>query len=136
MVEICYTNELLHNEDLYELYDGLGWNAYLQLSNEQLQRAMKNSYYVVYAYAGEQLIGTGRVISDGVTNGYLCGLGVRLNYRNRGIGKEITKKLMERCKKDHLHIQLLCSEKLIPYYESLGFTTFTVGMKQAYKNDV
>ncbi|AOT72111.1 GNAT family N-acetyltransferase [Geosporobacter ferrireducens] len=128
-MNIKYTTELLHNEDLYELYEISGWNHYLQLSSYELNKAMKQSFYVVYAYLDGMLIGTGRVISDGVINGYLCGLGVHPSYRSQGIGREITRRLLEKCEENKLHPQLFCEEKLVPYYEHFGLKVFAVGMK-------
>lgn len=128
-MHIEYTNIPRKPDDIYYLYDCLGWNDFLKLSKEQLSRAMDQNWYVVYAYAGEELIGTGRVISDGITNAYLCGLGVVPSYRNRGIGTEISSRLVTHCKSNNLHIQLFCEEHLVPYYKNMGFEVFAVGMK-------
>lgn len=128
-MEIRYTTKLIKEEDIYCLYDGLRWNEFLKLNRDQLIKAMEQSYYVIYAYIGEKIIGTGRVISDGVTNAYLCGLGVAEEYRNKGTGTEISKRLVEHCKKNNLHIQFFCEEKLVSYYKKMGFEVFAVGMK-------
>jgi N-acetylglutamate synthase-like GNAT family acetyltransferase len=128
-MEIRYTTKLTEEEDIYSLYDGLRWNDFLKLNRDQLVKAMEQSYYVIYAYIGEKLIGTGRVISDGVTNAYLCGLGVAEEHRSKGIGTEISKRLVEHCKRNNLHIQFFCEEKLVSYYKKMGFEVFAVGMK-------
>ncbi len=128
-MEIRYTTKLTEEEDIYSLYDGLRWNDFLKLDKGQLVKAMEQSYYVIYAYIGEKLIGTGRVISDGVTNAYLCGLGVAEEYRSKGIGTEVSKRLVEHCKRNNLHIQFFCEEKLVSYYKKMGFEVFAVGMK-------
>jgi len=109
-MNIIYSTESPDGDKLYGLYDSLGWNGFLKLNANQLLTAMKQSWYVVYAYEDNRLIGTGRVVSDGVINAYLCGLGVHRNYRSRGIGTEI-------------------SRRLVPFYESMGFEAFAVGMK-------
>ena len=36
----------------------------------------KQSWYVIYAFKEQQLIGMGRVISDGVITGIICGVRV------------------------------------------------------------
>lgn len=128
-MNIKYTTELTTHEELYSLYDCLKWNDFLKLSKEQLSKAMEQSFYVVYAYDEEKLVGTGRVISDGVTNAYLCGLGVAADHRNMGIGTEISRRLVEYCKSLNLHIQFFCKEELVPYYKNMGFEVFAVGMK-------
>lgn len=128
-MDIEYITKLKNKEDIYSLYDRLDWNDFLKLSSEQLFNAMEQSFYAIYAYDGDVLAGTGRVISDGVTNAYLCGLGVAPDYRKRGIGKEISRRLVEYCKGFNLHIQLFCTDKMVPFYENKGFEVFAVGMK-------
>ncbi|ACQ53209.1 GNAT family N-acetyltransferase [Clostridium botulinum] len=128
-MRIEYTTKLIMQEDLHSLYESLGWNSFLQLNQEQLAKAMEQSWYVIYAYDGEKLVTTGRVVSDGIINAYVCGLGVVEEYRNKGIGTEISKRLMDYCKNDNVHIQLFCEEKLVSYYEKMGFEVFTIGMK-------
>jgi len=36
---------------------------------------------------------------------------------------------VEYCKSSNLHIQFFCEEKLLPYYENMGFEVFAIGMK-------
>ena len=128
-MKITFTEEVPKAQSIYELYDALGWNDFLKLSSEQLKTASEQSFISLYAYDGERLIATGRIISDGVINAYLCGLGVVPEYRNKGIGSQITKRLALYCKEQGLHLQLFCEDKLMPYYEKLGFRKFVSGMK-------
>lgn len=129
MTGIRYSTEISDNHMLFELYERLNWNSFLKLNEEQLIVAMQQSWYTVYAFDNNFLIGTGRVISDGIINGYLCGLGVLPQYRKRGIGTEISRLLVEECQKNNLHIQFFCEEKLVTYYEKMGFKSFAIGMK-------
>lgn len=133
-MEIKYTTELAKSIDIFSLYEKLDWNSYLKLNQRQIFKAMEQSWLVIYAYANKELIGTGRVISDGITNAYLCGLGVVHEHRKKGIGTEITKKMVEHCLDSNLHIQFFCEEHLIPFYCSLGFEVFSFGM-QPKKNE-
>lgn len=130
-MEIRYDTELPTEDSIYELYENLDWNQYLQLNKEQLLTAMKQSWYAIYAYHDNRLIGTGRIVSDGMINAYLCGLGVHTDYRSNGIGSEIFRLLVEHCKKDNLHLQFFCEEELVPYYENRNFKVFAVGMTGA-----
>ncbi len=127
-------NEKKHG-DLYSLYKSLGGQEFLEIDGIALQTAMEKSFYVIYVYAGNKLIGTGRVISDGIINAYICGIGVDKDYRSRRIGSEILNRLVKKCKASKLHIQLICEEHLISYYESKGFSTFAVAMKKTKNTD-
>jgi ribosomal protein S18 acetylase RimI-like enzyme len=128
-MEIKYLTKPLKEEDVYLLYENLGWNDFLKLKQEQLIKAMEQSWHIIYAYDKDKLVGTGRVVSDGVINAYLCGLGVAVDYRKKGIGSEISKRLVEHCRSYNLHIQFFCEERLVPYYRNQGFEVFAVGMK-------
>ena len=129
LMELVYTERCKSNTDLYRLYARLGWNDVLKLETHQLMQAMEQSWYVIYVYSDEKLVGTGRVISDGIINAYICGIGVDPEYQGKGIGKEIARKLINRCKNQGLHVQLLCEEGLVSYYEQMGFEVFATGMK-------
>ncbi|PEB39357.1 GNAT family N-acetyltransferase [Bacillus pseudomycoides] len=133
-MKIRYTNEIPNHDDLFKLYDYDGWNDFLNLSKETLHQAMVQSWYVISAYNQDQLIGTGRIISDGLINAYLCGLIVHPKFRNQGIGSEIVRQLVNKSNEGNLHIQLFSEEKNAPYYEKLGFEVFTVGMKAKKPN--
>jgi len=129
-VRISYFSKSKSQDDLFLLYKALGWADMLNLEKEQLNMAMENSCHAVYAYDGDKLVGTSRILTDGALHTYLCGLGVIKEYRNRGIGAEITKCLTEYCELNGLKAQLNCEEKMVPYYEKLGFEKFSIGMKK------
>ena len=116
--------------DLFLLYRSLGWQQVLNLEPSSLDQAMNSSWFVLYVYVGDHLIGTGRVISDGVINAYICGIGVEAAYRNRGIGTGILNRMVEKCTSKKLHIQLFCEEHLKSYFETKGFRVFAKGMKR------
>ena len=127
---ITYTAE--HPEDfklMLDLYESLGWNS-LNLSMVDLEKMCRQSWYVVYAYDGGHLVGTGRIISDGVITGVICGVGVHPDYQSSGIGTEIMNSLTGFCEQEQVIPQLMCVETLEPYYKKLGFEKFTIGMKK------
>jgi len=128
-MEPRYSTRFLAKEDLYALYENLGWNEFLELSPEQLLMAMKQSWYSIYVYSGNKLVATGRIVSDGIINAYLCGLGVDSHFRNQGIGTEISRRLKEHCLKNNLHMQLFCEENLVSYYKKKGLEEFAIGMR-------
>lgn len=109
------------------LFESLGWNT-LNLSVEELEKMCKQSWYTIYAYDDKQLIGMGRVISDGVITGIICGLGVLPEYQSKGIGKEMLNRLVIHCEKNRVIPQLMCLDSLETYYNHFGFKRFSVGM--------
>lgn len=130
---VFYTSEPPEDfQQLEALYASLGWNS-IHLSVTELKTMCLHSWYAVYAYEGQKLVGMGRVISDGVITGVICGLGVHPVYQSRGIGRQILGRLVEHCEKSRVFPQLMCEEGLEPYYEKLGFQRFTIGMKKNIK---
>ncbi|MEH6845700.1 GNAT family N-acetyltransferase [Bacillus thuringiensis] len=125
---IRYTSE--HPTDfngLLSLYESLGWNS-LKLTVNELERMCKQSWYAIYVFDDKRLVGMGRVISDGVITGIICGVGVLPKYQSSGIGKEIVKRLIQHCEQNKVIPQLMCVEKLQSYYESIGLEAFSIGM--------
>jgi GNAT superfamily N-acetyltransferase len=116
-------------KELMKLYESLGWNS-LKLTVNDLERMCKQSWYAVYAFDDHQLVGMGRVISDGVITAIICGVCVLPSYQSQGIGKEILNRIINHCEQNRLIPQLMCVESLEPYYEGLGFNKFTIGMKK------
>ncbi|MGG1168639.1 GNAT family N-acetyltransferase [Bacillus mycoides] len=114
---------------LLALYESLGWNS-LKLTVNELEQMCKQSWHVIYVFDDKKLVGMGRVISDGVITGIICGVGVLPKYQSSGIGKEIVKRLIQHCEHNKVIPQLMCVENLQSYYESIGFEAFSIGMKK------
>ncbi|AZJ20496.1 MULTISPECIES: GNAT family N-acetyltransferase [Bacillus] len=117
---------------LLALYESLGWNS-LKLTLNELEQMCKQSWYAIYAFDDKKLVGMGRIISDGVITGVICGICVLQDYQSIGIGKEIVERLIQHCELNKVIPQLMCVEKLQSYYESKGFEVFSIGMTKPNK---
>ena len=117
---------------LQNLYDSLGWNS-LKLTVHELEQMCNQSWYAIYAFNEKKMVGMGRVISDGVVIGIICGVGVLSNYQTKGIGKEMLNRIIQHCEQNRVIPQLLCVENLESYYESFGFKKFSIGMTSNIK---
>lgn len=107
---IRYTSE--HPTDfngLLALYESLGWNS-LKLTVNELEQMCKQSWYAIYAFDDKKLVGMGRIISDGVITGVICGVCVMPEYQSIGIGKEIVGRLIQRCEQSKVIPQLMCAQ--------------------------
>jgi len=112
---------------LFSLYESLGWNS-LKLSVDDLKQMCNQSWYAIFAFDDQKMVGMGRIISDGVITGIICGLCVLPSYQSKGIGKEMLSRLIGHCEQNCVIPQLLCIESLESYYESFGFRKFSIGM--------
>ncbi|MED2040078.1 GNAT family N-acetyltransferase [Bacillus wiedmannii] len=117
---------------LLALYESLGWNS-LQLTVNELEQMCKQSWYAMYAFHDKKLVGMGRIISDGIITGVICGVCVMPEYQSIGIGKELVERLIRHCEQNKVIPQLMCVEKLQSYYESIEFEAFSIGMTKPIK---
>lgn len=67
--DLTYTNDLPREHHFYDLYQSTGWNSQASYTSPQLFKAIKQSWFTVSCYDGNQLVGFGRVVSDGM---YQC----------------------------------------------------------------
>ncbi|MEH7385439.1 GNAT family N-acetyltransferase [Bacillus sp. JJ1521] len=84
-------------------------------------KLLKNSSKVVIALdeTTNQVVGFITAISDGVLSAYIPFLEVLPEYKNKGIGKELVKRMLKELD-DIYMIDLCCDDDLVPYYEKLG----------------
>jgi len=69
-----------------------------------------------------RLVGFGRVVSDGVLYGMIYDMIVEPTHQGRGIGSEILRRLVERCRAAGLRdIQLFSARGKAPFYGKRGF---------------
>ena len=70
-----------------------GW-AHRVADTEQFARMMRGSDRTVVAWNEGRVVGFGRSLGDGVSNGYLSMVAVAEDRRGRGIGREIVRRLV------------------------------------------
>ena len=87
-----------------------------------LARLVRQSQCFAVALVGEELIGMGRAISDGVSDAYVQDVMVDLRWRRAGIGSRIVRLILERLRADGLHwVALIAERGSSPFYGQFGF---------------
>lgn len=116
--------ECLPERDSYfALFESTGWNAEYGLHAEELLKAISNSWYLLCAYDQQKLVGTGRIVSDGVFHALIVDVIISPEYQRNGLGTLIMQKLVEHCRTSGVRdVQLFCATGNAPFYEQLGFT--------------
>ena len=71
---------------------------------QQLQDSFTNSYASSIAYAGSRIIGTARVLSDGVCNAYLVDVWTYTPYRRQGIARRMIQDLLHQLPGQHVYL--------------------------------
>lgn len=110
-------------EEIVHLYKSAGWwkDTY---DASKLPQLIKGSF--VFAVAIDKktntAVGMGRVISDGISDGYIQDVVVLPSYRKKGIGKVIVNELINFCLSKGVEwIALISEPDQSPFYLPLGF---------------
>ena len=113
-------------EHYHTLFETTGWNQEYQATQEELDRALTNSQFVVTAYDAEKLVGFGRIITDGVLHAMIYDMIVHPDYQGQGIGSQILERLIQWCDENNIRdIQLFCANGKRTFYEKNGFISRT-----------
>lgn len=127
MSKITYKTDLAH-VDWVEMKTTLHQDAFDNgRSPKQLKISFENSYAACIAYTDNQIVGTARVLSDGVCNAYLVDVWTLSAYRRQGIAKTMMQTLLGRLKGQHVY---LFTDDVPELYAKLGFVEQPIGMGQ------
>jgi len=104
------------------LFETTGWNDSYRATVSDLGLALDRSWKVISAYEGNELVGVGRVVSDGSLHAMIYDLIVRPSHQGQGIGSAILKKLVSACRTEGIRdIQLFSASGKAGFYERHGF---------------
>jgi len=91
-------------------------------SPEALRQSFEQSQHVAFTRDDggrpDRLIGMARLLSDGVCNAYLLDVWTSSDYRRRGIGTSMVRRLMDQVPGQHVGLQ---TDDAQDFYASLGF---------------
>ncbi|WP_422286247.1 GNAT family N-acetyltransferase [Methanothrix sp.] len=110
-------------EDIVELYRAGGWwREYMDSSriNDLIQGSFL--FAVAVEKRSGKAVGMGRVISDGVSDGYIQDLVVLPGWRSEGVGRMILDRLLEECRSRGIAwVSLIAEPGKEAFYDSFGF---------------
>ena len=120
MIQVPTENQI---REIVGLYRAQGWwHAGDDESPQLIPRLITGSHCFVVAMEGEDIVGMGRAISDGVSDAYIQDLTVHSDYRNQGIGRRILQTLLDRLHADGLQwIGLIAEPGSCGLYRWAGF---------------
>jgi ribosomal protein S18 acetylase RimI-like enzyme len=96
-------------------------------------RMLRSSAHIVLAIdpASNRVVGFVTAISDGVLSAFIPLLEVLPEYRGRGIGSELVRRIITAL--DGLYmIDLICDDDLVPFYERFGLRRASAMIKRNY----
>lgn len=127
MIEYKIGVEVIDWDSLIKMYSetdgviGLARKGELEI----IKKSFQNSYKVVTAWRGNQIIGGGRMISDGFCYGWIHDIAVIPAERKQGVAKNIMDLLMA---EESLLFGLTSSFEAVEFYDKLGFRKHKTAM--------
>lgn len=119
---IEYSTTVPPIDDYVALFRSTGWTFRRPVTPDVLALSLEMSWYCVFAYDGDQVVGAGRVVTDGWLHAIIYDVMVLPTYQRQGIGREIMQRLLKQCLDAQIGtIQLFCARGKIAFYEQLGF---------------
>lgn len=91
----------------------------------QLAASFRNSGATVIAYAGAEIVGKARALTDGVCNAYVVDVWTYRPYRGQGIAKAMMEQLLAQLPGQHVYLFTDTAKGL---YEKVGFQVQGIGM--------
>jgi GNAT superfamily N-acetyltransferase len=105
-----------------------GWSG-ARFEPQNFGLCVTNAHASLVALDGARVVGFARALGDGVFNGYLSMLVVHADYRRRGIGFALVKRIMG----DNLDMTWVLRARephLEAFYNKLGFVRSEVAMER------
>jgi ribosomal protein S18 acetylase RimI-like enzyme len=95
----------------------------------QLRESFQNSFAACVAYADGDggVVGTARVLSDGVCNAYLIDVWTYTPYRRRGVARRMIELLLERLEGQHVYT---FTDDVVGFYKRIGFVERPTGLER------
>ncbi len=116
MIDVKYKTDL-KNVDWAEMKTTLQQDKFDNgRSPEQLKTSFKNSFATCIAYIDNRIIGTARVLSDGVCNAYIVDIWTLSSFRHKGIARTMVQTLLSRLKGQHVY---LFTDDAVDFYKKL-----------------
>lgn len=114
---LFHTERQIDAHQVRALYDQVDWWPNRQ--PEAIAQVLGQDI-AIGAWAGDELVGFVRAISDGEFHAYVEDVVVHPNYRRRGIARRMLTHLIEALR--HIEtISLFCAPELVALYEQVGF---------------
>ena len=119
---IRFTTDLPDRDQYVPLFLSTGWNDDYRFTDDRIFESIQHSWYCLSAYDDSELVGFGRIISDGVLHALIVDLIITPAYKGRGVGSELLRRLIEQCRTHGIpDIQLFCATGQTGFYLKHGF---------------
>ena len=110
-------------DKIIRLYQTAGWwTGQAHENHELIRRIVTSSHCFVLACEGNEIIGMGRAISDGISDAYIQDVAVLPEFQGQGVGTAVVKEILKQLRADGLQwIGLIAGRQSHPFYRKIGF---------------
>ena len=127
ILDITYTTDL-RDVDWQQMKDAVAADDFDNgRTRAELEQSFKASAIACIAYAGSDIIGTARALSDGVCNAYVIDVWTRSDLRRRGIARTMLGVLEQPLHGQHIY---LFADDFPDVYRACGFRERGVGLEK------
>jgi len=121
-MDILYDENMLTAKQFLMLRESVGWKGV----EPQVEKALQRGLYNVVAKDGNNAVGMGRLVGDGIMYWYVQDVIVNPLYQGKGIGKEIMRILTQYVEKNSIPntivtIGLMAAKGKEDFYVKLGY---------------
>ncbi len=123
--------------EIADLYRAGGWWKE-EYRESELPLLIRGSFLFAVAIheTSGRAVGMGRVLSDGISDGYIQDVVVLPSCRGTGVGKEIVQTLINSCKEKGISwIALIAEPATEEFYMNMGFTRMTGHIPLLYQGE-
>ena len=96
-------------------------------------KILSGSFAVWLAFDNDRCVGFINALSDGVFYAYIPLLEVLPDYKGKGIGRELVRRMLSDLK-DMYAVDIVCDELLAPFYQKIGFSRCAGMVKRNHHN--
>ncbi|MDR7317742.1 MULTISPECIES: GNAT family N-acetyltransferase [Brevibacillus] len=110
------------------LWEAVGWGKY---HAEMAEKSLANSLYCLVVQSEGNAVGMGRIVGDGAMYFYIQDVAVLPEYQGKGIGKQITDKLLAYIQNTcagPAFVGLFAAQGKEEFYQRFGFMDHSPGM--------
>jgi GNAT superfamily N-acetyltransferase len=120
--DVIYSDRRPEPAAYHALFETTGWNEMYCRTAAELADSLRGSWHVITAHAGDELVGAGRLVSDGVQYAVVFDLIVAPAWQGRGIGSTILRRLLTHCEEAGIRdILLFAARGTEPFYRRFSF---------------
>ena len=115
-------------DQVRQLLADIGWRERVA-NRDRFERMILGAARTIVALERSRVVGFGRAMFDGASNGYISTVAVAADQRRRGIGRQIVRLLTDVEDPQNITWVLRAGTGSVPFWEKMGFKKSETAME-------